>query len=163
MFNIEDMKDINGVNKILQDHEKRIRVLENRGVATRSKVIPDQSKTQSTDELILSIVNKTGECDESEEIQNKILGKTSMEGKILLCFYISYKYFKNAWLDTGDIEKITSNLGVKIDVRNASNKIKELRRYLESGKFRKKGRPTPYRLNRKGVKRFEEIIHAQKA
>lgn len=46
MFNIEDMKDINGVNKILQDHEKRIRVLENRGVATRSKVIPDQGKKE---------------------------------------------------------------------------------------------------------------------
>lgn len=153
------MKDIKGINKMLQDHEKRIRVLEARTLPTKNGV----ADTNDSNTLILAVVNKVGECDESEEIQNRIIDKTSMEGKILLCFYISHKYFKNTWLNTGDIEKITSDLGVKIDVRNATNKIKELRRYLESGKSRKKGQPTPYRLNRKGAKRFEEIIHAEKA
>ena len=60
-------------------------------------------------------------------MQTKILDQRSAEGKILLCFYISYKYFKNIWLNTGNIEEITSNLGVKIDVRNVTNKISELR------------------------------------
>lgn len=118
-------------------------------------------KTTGANDLVLSIVNKIGDCEESEVIQQKVLDKKSMEAKILLCFYISYKYFNNAWLTTGDIEKITSDLGIKIDVRNVTNKMKKIKKYLESGTTRRKGQPTPYRLNRQGIKRFEEIIHAE--
>lgn len=153
------MKDVKEINKILQDHEKRIRALEVHTLPPKKQMVYEKTGTDDSDSLILSIVNKIGECDESEAIQSKILDQRSADGKILLCFYISYKYFKNAWLTTGDIEKITSNLGVKIDVRNIANKVKELRQYLESGATRKKGQPTPYRLNRKGVKRFEEILN----
>lgn len=112
--------------------------------------------------ITLKIVNKIGDCEEADEIQKNILDKHSAEGKVLLCFYISHKYFKNEWLGAGDIEKITAELGIKIDVRNASNYLKTYRSYLESGSTRKKGQPTPYRINRKGIKRFEEIIHAKK-
>lgn len=153
------MNNLKEINKILQNHERRIRIIEACELLTKKKVAHGKIKVSDSNVLILAIVNKIGDCDESEEVQIKVLDKASMEGKILLCFYISCKYFKNAWLNTGDIEKITSDLGVKIDVRNATNKIKELRRYLESGKSRKKGQPTPYRLNRKGKKRFEDIIY----
>ena len=122
------------------------------------KTIPIQSYTTNPDELVLSIVNKVGNCEESEEIQSNVLDKKSMEAKILLCFYISYKYFKNRWLNSGDIEKITSELGVKITTGNVSNKIKDLRQYFESGTTRKQGQPTPYRLNRKGSKHFGETL-----
>jgi hypothetical protein len=147
----------------LEDHEKRIHTLEANTHPANKKVEPGQTSTTSLDDLILPIVNKVGDCDESEEVQSKVLDQKSMEAKILLCFYISYKYFENAWLTTGDIEKVTSGLGTKIAVGNVSNKIKgELRQYLESGAVRKRGQPTPYRLNRKGAKRFEEILHAEK-
>jgi len=143
----------------LTDHEKRIRMLEANAKPSNKKVLPKQKGVAGPDDLILSIVNKVGDCDESEKIQSKVLDQKNMEAKILLCFYISYKYFKNAWLTTGDIEKITSGLGAKIAVGNVSNKIKgELRQYLESGAVRKRGQPTPYRLNRKGSKRFEAIL-----
>ncbi len=156
------MEELKEINKILQDHEKRIRALEANIPAAKSVMVSTKTKTIDSGALILSIVNKIGECNESEEIQSRVFDKTSMEGKILLCFYISYKYFKNTWLTTSNIEKITSALGTKITAGNVSNKIKdELRKYLESGAVRKKGQPTPYRLNRKGVKRFEEIIHPQ--
>jgi len=159
------MKDLKEINKMLQDHKKRIRALEIHVLPVkRGKrgAITEKTGANNSDTLILAIVNKTSECDKSEEIQSKVLDKASMDGKILLCFYISYKYFKNAWLTTGDVEKITSGLGTKITAGNASNKITgELRKYLESGAVRKKGQPTPYRLNRKGVKRFEEIIHSK--
>ena len=144
----------------LQDHEKRIFALEINKQSIRKNY--EKIETTNSDDLILLIVNKVGDCEESEEMQTKILDQRSAEGKILLCFYISYKYFKNIWLNTGNIEEITSNLGVKIDVRNVTNKISELRRYLESGSIRKKGQPTPYRLNRKGFKRFNEILHGTK-
>jgi len=132
-----------------------------KGLNEGKKAISVQSDTVNIEDIILSIVNKIGDCDESEEIQSKVLDQMNMEGKILLCFFISSKYFKNTWLTTGDIEKITSALGTKVAVGNVSNKIKAgLRQYLESGAVRKRGQPTPYRLNRKGVKRFNEIIHA---
>lgn len=116
-------------------------------------------KERPAKDISLQIVNKIGECDESDAIQKHVLDKRSAEGKILLCFYISHKYFENEWLETGHIEKITAELGIKIDRRNATNYLIEFRKYLESGAARKKGQPTPYRLNRKGVKRFEEIIN----
>lgn len=143
----------------LNDHEKRIRILEAGTQPKKKKVLPGQTDTTDQGNLILSIVNKVGDCDESEKIQSKVLDQTSMEGKILLCFFISHKYFKNTWLTTSDIEKITSALGTKITMGNVSNKIKdELRQYLESGAVRKQGQSTPYRFNRKGAKRFEEIL-----
>jgi len=154
-------KNIKQILNKLEDHEKRIRTLEMGTRLSQTQIVKKKVETSSSHNLILSIVNKIGECEESKVIQSKILDQKSMEGKILLCLYISYKYFKNAWLTTGDIAKITSELGIKIDVRNITNKMKKLRRYLESGATRKKGQPTPYRLNHKGVKRFEEIVHPQ--
>jgi len=144
----------------IRDHEKRIHALELYIYPAKKKEIHKQIGVKDSDDLILSIVNKVGDCGESEKIQSKILDQKDMEAKILLCFYISYKYFKNEWLTTGDIERITSGLGTKIDVGNVSNKIKSnLRQYLESGSVRKKGIPTPYRLNRKGAKCFESLLN----
>lgn len=112
-------------------------------------------------DLFLKIANKAGDCEERQEIQKYVMDKRGAEGKVLLSFYISYKYFSNAWLTSGDIERITSQLGIKIDKRNVSNYLVTFRPCLESGAARKRGGPTPYRLNRRGVQRFEEIIHAK--
>lgn len=158
-----DKDELKKILDNLNDHERRIRALEADTQPAKKKVISVQMDTANPSDLILPIVNKVGDCNESEEVQRKVLDQKSMEAKILLCFYISYKYFENAWLTTGDIEKVTSGLGTKIAVGNVSNKIKgELRQYLESGAVRKRGQPTPYRLNRKGFKRFEEILHGSR-
>ena len=143
----------------LDNHEKRISSLEHSGQHAEETAIPGEENIDDPN-LVLSIVNKIGDCDETEKIQKRVLDKRSMEARIMLCFYISHKYSNNAWLTTGDIEKITSELGIKIDKRNSTNKMKDLRQYLESGSARRKGQPTPYRLNRQGVKRFEEILNA---
>lgn len=119
----------------------------------------------ATKDMVLQIANKVSDCDETEKINKEILDKSKPgpEEKILLCLYIAFKYFGNGWLTTGQIEKITSELGVKIDHGNASNKMKELRKFVESGSARAPGQPTPYRLNRNGIKRFEEIINPKHA
>ncbi|MBU6470099.1 MAG: hypothetical protein KGQ68_05365 [Gammaproteobacteria bacterium] len=111
------------------------------------------------EDIGLAIANKVGECEEGQKLE-KILSKPSPESKILLCLYIAYKYFDKQWLTTGDIVKATADLGVKIDQGNASNKIKSMRAYVESGSVRKKGQPTLYRLNRFGLTHFEEIMNA---
>jgi hypothetical protein len=109
--------------------------------------------------IVLQIVNKVGDCDETADIQARVLDKRGAEGRVLLSFYVSQKYFNNTWLTSGDVEKITSDLGVKIDKKNISNYLVTYRKYLESNAVRKSGQPTPYRMNRGGVKRFEEIIN----
>lgn len=123
----------------------------------RHKTKPTQEKI-GAEELALSITNKILELDDFEKIEKKILDKKNMEAKILLCFYIARKYFSNIWLTSGDIEKITSELGIKLDKRNVSNKLKEMRSYLENKTSRKKGRVTPSRINRNGIKKFEKIL-----
>jgi len=80
---------------------------------------------------------------------------------VLLCLYVADKYFSRAWLTSGQIAKATAELGIKIDQGQASRKLKELRTYLESGSARKDGQPTPYRLNRLGLNRFEEMLNAK--
>lgn len=147
--------------KQLEVHERRILALE-KSMSPVGVIEEAEQKGKSPEKnVLLLIINKVGDCEESDAIHKKVLDKKGMEPKILLCFYISYKYFNNNWLTTGSVEKITSGLGVKIAVPNVSTKIKKgLHLYLEGGAVRKNGQPTPYRLNRNGGKRFEEILHA---
>jgi len=156
-------KELRKMLQQLDDHERRIRLLEGGPRSKGQDRETGQSDVDSSPDLVLSIVNKISDCDEGEEIQRKILDKKSMDAKIILCLFISHKYFDNAWLTTGDIEKITSELGIKIDKRNAANKMKEIRQYLESASTRRKGQPTPYRLNRKGANRFSEILQGKQS
>lgn len=125
------------------------------------KVKATQSNEEAVTDINLQIVNKIGDCAEADAIREKILDKTGVEGRMLLPFYISSKYFRNSWLNSGNIEKVTSDLGVKINAKNVSNYLVKYRKYLESGAVRKKGQPTPYRLNRNGIKRFEQLINAE--
>lgn len=143
----------------LKDHDTRIVALEG-GNIPQKKTFPTATAENSKD-LALSIANKISDCQESEEIKTNILDKKGAEARVLLCFYIAYKYFEHAWLTSGDIETITAELGVKITTGNASNKIKGLRIYLESGSVRRMGAPTSYRLNRNGEKRMREILNGK--
>src|SRR6266481_1911216 len=125
--------------------ELRIAALEEHPKSEKEFV---EMRESDIEDLALAIANKAKDCNESEHIQKKVLDVRNPEAKVLMCFYVSYKYFGNAWLTSGDVERITSELGVKIATGNASNYIKALRANLESGKARKKGSATPCRLNR---------------
>ncbi|MFA5000738.1 MAG: hypothetical protein WC531_00715 [Candidatus Paceibacterota bacterium] len=111
-------------------------------------------------DYILSIVNKIKNCDESDQVEKNILDKTSLSGRILLPFYICYKYFPEQGLTTGDVEKITSELRVKVQTPNVSKAISDsLHKYLEGNSTRVKGKPVIYKLNRKGAKYFESLLN----
>lgn len=140
----------------LDNLEARLSELERQ---PKAKIALEGEPEEGFENLALAIANKTTDCGESAAIQAKVLDGRNVDAKILMCFYISHKYFSNAWLTSGDIQRITSELGVKIATANASNAMKKLRTYLETGKVRKKGSPTPCRLNRSGVNRFEEILN----
>lgn len=150
--------DIKNILAQLKDHESRIGALEAKRFLPK-KMNAHNGDENSAQDIVLQIANKATDCDESAAMQEKALDG-NVEARILLCYYVAHKYFDRAWLTSGDIERITAELGVKVKTSNASSKIKEsLRSYLESGITRRNGRPTPYRLNRNGERYFESILH----
>jgi len=127
-------------------------------VANKTK----QTKTDTaTEDKIMKVVNKVKNCNETEKIEKQILDKRAMEGKIILPFYICNKYFPTYTLSTGDIEKITAELSVRIKASNVRKAIREsLYKFLDTNQRRKSGILTPYKLNRKGFKHFESLLES---
>lgn len=114
-----------------------------------------------SDDYRLAIVNKIKNCQEVDKIEKQILDKSSVAGRILLPFYVCFKYFPSQGLTTGDIAKITSELRVGVKTPNVSKAVTEsLQKYLEGNSTRVKGKPVVYRLNRKGAHYFESIINS---
>ncbi|MCD4670164.1 MAG: hypothetical protein K8S14_06940 [Actinomycetia bacterium] len=125
--------------------------------------IPDKKQTKKEEkkkiDITLLIVNKMKDCDEFEEIEKEVLDKSSIPRRVLLPFYICYKYFPQQGLTTGTVEKITKELGVRVRTPNVSKAItNSLLKYLAGDSSRKKGRAVVYKLNRKGAKYFESIL-----
>lgn len=106
------------------------------------------------------IINTIKDCDEAELIDQNILDKTSRVNRILLPLYIISKYHKNNIdLSTGEISKITQDLGVKISVSNVSHVLsKTAKSYVIGDKVKKKGRKVKYQLSRRGMKYMESVI-----
>jgi len=109
---------------------------------------------------VARIVERIKDCDEAEDIESKILDKRDALNRVLLCLWIVQKYFNPALgLTSGDIEKITDQLGVKIMTANASTVLSgKAKAFVSGDKVRKQGAPVRYRLNRRGVQAFEEVL-----
>ena len=110
---------------------------------------------------VLTIVNKIKNCTEADKIEAQILDKSAVAGRILLPFFICYKYFPQQTLTSGDVAKITGELRVKIKTPNVSKAItNSLQKYLDGDSTRQKGKAVCYKLNRKGAKYFGSILTA---
>ncbi len=119
-----------------------------------SQIEPEPSSSS-----ILTIVNKIKNCDEADAIETQILDKVGTAGRILLPFFICYKYFPDRALTTGEVAKITGELRVKIKTPNVSKTItNSLQKYLDGDSTRVKGKAVSYKLNRKGAKYFESLL-----
>lgn len=149
------------LNQIKSLSEECLAVLSNSPTPKRKlSLAKENKKDEAGNDYILSIANKIKNCDESDQIEKEILDKTFSPGRVLLSFYICYKYFPQQGLTTGDIEKITSELRVKIQTPNVSKAISDsLHKYLEGNSTRIKGKPVVYKLNRKGAKYFESLLN----
>ena len=118
------------------------------------------NKVNNTGNYVLLIVNKIKNCQESDKIDSNILGKSAIPGRVLLPFFICYKYFPEQGLTSGDIEKITSELRVRIKTLNVSNSIANtFWKYLDGDSSRVKGKPVIYKLNRRGASYFESLLN----
>lgn len=150
------------LKQIKQLSEECLAILPSSPTLKRKLTLAKEIKKDNDNfDYVLSIVNKIKNCDESDQIEKEILDKTSLPGRILLPYYICHKYFPEQKLTTGDIEKITSGLKVRIQTPNVSKTIsKSLHKYLEGNSIPAKGKkPSVYSLNRKGVKYFESLLN----
>lgn len=120
---------------------------------------PTVTETQNAFDHVAVIVNKVKNCDEAPKFESKVLAKRDVGIRVLLPFYVCHKYFPEQRLTTGDIEKISAELGGRIKTPNVSAAIKNcLWKYLDSPTSRLKGRATNYRLNRRGAEYFSSVL-----
>lgn len=127
--------------------------------ATAARPTNDDS-TNADDIDIPALVGLIKDCDDAELIEQRVLNQRSALNRVLLPLYISHKHVSEMLgLTSGDIEKITDQLGVKVSVSNASNILSnQAKSYVTGDAVRKKGAVVRYRLNRRGVQYFEELL-----
>jgi hypothetical protein len=106
------------------------------------------------------IVNLVKTCEEAEAIEKQILNRDSQVDRTLLPLYIVYEYLDNAFaLTSGEIGKITTDLGIPISQPNASRTLTgTASRYVIGDKIKKKGQAVRYKLHRRGVDYMKSVI-----
>ena len=134
-----------------------------RRVARENKGTKAKSANEQPDVDITAIVNEVKNCDEADIIEEKILDKTSQVDRTLLPLYIMYEYIEaKVGLTSGDISRVTKQLGIPISTANASKTLSvTASRYVMADSVRKKGVPVRYTLSRKGAQYMKEILAGQ--
>ena len=109
---------------------------------------------------LADIVNLIKTCDEAESIEEQIRDRASQVNRILLPLYVVHEYLGNAvGLTSGEINKITTDLGIPVSQPNASKALSGTAlRYVIGDSVRKKGRPVRYKLHRRGVQYLKSVI-----
>jgi hypothetical protein len=112
---------------------------------------------------LAEIANKVRTCDEAENIEKKILDKSSQVNRVLLPLYIVYEYMDNrVGLTTGDIGRVTTQLSVPISSPNASTTLTgTAARYVVADTVRRPGVPVRYKLVRRGHQYLKSVITGQ--
>lgn len=109
---------------------------------------------------LAKIVNLVKDCDEAEQIETQILDRSGQVNRVLLPLYIVYEHMSNAiGLTSGDVKKITTDLGISIHIANASKTLsKTASKYVIGDTTRRKGQPVRYKLSRRGIQYFKSIL-----
>ncbi len=109
---------------------------------------------------INDIVNLVKNCEESEAIEQNILDRASTVDRVLLPLYVVHEHKANRFgLTSGEISRITTELGVRVTQPNASVALGDTAsRYVIGDKVRKKGQPVRYRLSRRGLQYIKSVI-----
>jgi hypothetical protein len=121
------------------------------------------TKSSSAEHSITEIVNQVKNSKEAESIELHILNKQSQVDRTLLPLYIVHEYLDNAMgLTSGDISRITSELGIPISTANASGTLSgTASRYVVGNRLRKQGQPVHYKLSLRGVTYLKSVISGQ--
>jgi hypothetical protein len=111
---------------------------------------------------VARIVALIKECDEAERIDAKVLAERDVLNRVLMCLWVVHKYVNPMQgLTSGNIERITDQLGVRVAISHASTTLSDkARAYVTADSVRKRGAAVKYRLNRRGVEAFEAVLAA---
>jgi hypothetical protein len=111
----------------------------------------------------MQIVNLIKNSQDAGTIEKKILDRTSQVDRILLALYAIEKYGdKKTHLTSGNISKITRELGVPVSQPNASTALSgAASKYVIGDKVRKKGEAVRYRISRRGVQYLDEVLRGK--
>jgi hypothetical protein len=122
-----------------------------------TKPLSGQQK-KSVDHSAIVMLVKT--IDEAENIERNILDRTSQVDRTLLPLYIVHEHLGGAYgLTSGDVSKITTELGIPIATANASRTLSgTASRYVIADQMRKKGRAIRYKLSRRGARYMKSVI-----
>jgi hypothetical protein len=127
-----------------------------------SSVEDEQGPIKAVD--LMAIVNHIRSCDEAERVGKNILDKVDQLSRVLLPLYIVFEYMGNVTgLTSGEISKVTMELGIRITTANASTILSgRASKYVIGDKVRKNGQPVRYKLSRRGHAYIKDVI-AQEA
>lgn len=139
---------------------KKHRVGASKGAGATRTAAKAGTGAESAAPDLSEIVATIKDCDEAEAIEKQVLDRTSQVNRVLLPLYIVHKYFGNAFgLTSGDVNRITTDLGVRVSTPNASTKLSgTASKYVIADQVRKKGKTLKYKLNRRGVQYMEAVI-----
>jgi hypothetical protein len=128
----------------------------------RPKAKPSAKSSDEGSETadIPKIVNLVKTCDEAEAIEKNILDRTAMVDRVLLPLYIVHEHLgNNTGLTSGEISRITRELGVPVSQPNASRTLSgTASKYVMGDKVRVKGHAVRYQLTRRGVQFLKSVI-----
>jgi len=112
---------------------------------------------------LAGIANFVKNCDDAEDIETRILDRTSQVDRILLPLYIVHQHLDNAYgLTSGDVSQIISDLGVSVQQPNVARTLAgTASKYVIGDKVRKKGKAVRYKLSRRGVKYLSAVIQGE--
>ncbi|MGA2916865.1 MAG: hypothetical protein ABSE89_12645 [Sedimentisphaerales bacterium] len=124
-----------------------------------------QKEIEPLNDSLFDIAKFVGQIKDSkiyEQVEKNIIDKRNQLAKILMCLYFAREFLETPYLTTGQIEAITNELNIKVEIANASNVIKKNQKYFTGKTVRKRGLPVPYKLNRLGEKAFEKMLNGEK-
>ena len=128
----------------------------------RRKVASQKSADKPREDLpdLSQSVNLAKTCDEAEDIEREILDRVSQVDRTLLPLYIVHQHLKNEFgLTSGEVSKITNDLGVPVSGPNASRTLSgTAAKYVIGDRVRKKGQPVRYKLSRRGSQYMQSVI-----
>lgn len=126
----------------------------------RQSRMPSRPAADASGPDLSQIVNQVKNCQEAEGIEKNILDRASMVDRVLLPLYVVHEHYGNQpGLTSGEIDKITTELGVRVSQPNASRTLSDTAsRYVVGDKVRKKGQAVRYRLSRRGTQYLKSVI-----
>lgn len=121
------------------------------------------ARTPRDRDPVSDIVNVIRSCEDAEQIEANILDRSSAVNRCLLPLYIlAEEAHTQPGLSTGQISAVTKELRVFISQANVAHTIAgPAARFVMASSTRKRGVPTEYRINRRGVQHLKEVIKGQ--